>query len=78
MNINGTTFKSSKIRTALGLRSTSFTIDLVEDKVIFNVNGFGHGVGMSQYGANGMAKEGYDYKSILKHYYSNCEIKKIN
>ena len=33
---------------------------------------------MSQYGANGMAKEGYDYKDILKHYYKNCEIKKIN
>jgi len=78
MDINGITFKSSKIRTALGLRSTSFTIDVTDDKVIFNVNGFGHGVGMSQYGANGMAKEGYDYESILKHYYSNCEIKKIN
>lgn len=78
MTINGVTFKSSEIRTALGLRSTSFTVNVTNDKVIFNVNGFGHGVGMSQYGANGMAKEGYKYQDILKYYYTNCEIKKIN
>ena len=49
-----------------------------DNNVVFNVLGFGHGVGMSQYGANGMAKNGYGYKDILKHYYSNCDIKKIN
>ena len=76
-------FKSSPkchfpIKSIFKLRSTSFSIEIKEDKVNFIVNGFGHGVGMSQYGANGMAKEGYDYKDILKHYYKNCEIKKIN
>lgn len=78
LNINGEKFKGSEIKSIFKLRSTSFSIEIQEDKVNFIVNGFGHGVGMSQYGANGMAKEGYDYKDILKHYYKNCEIKKIN
>lgn len=78
LNINGKKFKGSEIKSIFKLRSTSFSIEIKEDKVNFIVNGFGHGVGMSQYGANGMAKEGYDYKAILKHYYKNCEIKKIN
>ena len=76
LNINGKKFKGSEIKSIFKLRSTSFSIEIKEDKVNFIVNGFGHGVGMSQYGANGMAKEGYDYKDILKHYYKNCEIKK--
>ncbi len=78
LNINRKKFKGSEIKSIFKLRSTSFSIEIKEDKVNFIVNGFGHGVGMSQYGANGMAKEGYDYKDILKHYYKNCEIKKIN
>ena len=78
LNINGKKFKGSEIKSIFKLRSTSFNIEIKEDKVNFIVNGFGHGVGMSQYGANGMAKEGYSYKDILKHYYKNCEIKKIN
>ena len=76
--INGKTFESSKIRSAFGLKSTSFTIKVDSDKVTFYVNGYGHGVGMSQYGSNGMAKNGYDYKQILNYYYKDCEIKKIN
>ncbi len=76
--INGKSFESSKIRSIFNLKSTSFTINVSSDKVIFNVNGYGHGVGMSQYGSNGMAKQGYNYKDILNHYYKNCEIKKIN
>lgn len=78
LSINGKSFDSDKIRSIFGLRSTSFDISISNDKVIFNVIGYGHGVGMSQYGANGMAKEGYNYKDILKHYYKNCVIKKIN
>lgn len=76
--INGKDFKASELRAVFSLKSTSFSIELKNDKVIFNVSGFGHGVGMSQYGANGMAKEGNDYTKILKYYYKNCEIKKIN
>ncbi len=76
--INNKKFDANKIRSAFNLKSTSFNIDVKSDKIIFNVNGYGHGVGMSQYGSNGMAKEGYNYKDILNHYYKNCEIKKIN
>lgn len=76
--INGKKFESSKIRSTFDLKSTSFTINVNNDKVVFNVNGYGHGVGMSQYGANGMAKAGYKYNDILTHYYKNCDIKKIN
>ena len=78
LTINGKNFNSNEIKNIFNLKSTSFDINILSDKVIFNVSGYGHGVGMSQYGANGMAKEGYNYQDILKHYYKNCEIKKIN
>lgn len=60
----------------LGLRSADFDIILKNDKAVFKTRGFGHGVGMSQYGANGMAKESYSYKNILKHYYPGTILKK--
>ena len=75
--INGKEFKSTDIRNKLGLRSTDFNITLDKDIITIKTKGFGHGVGMSQYGANGMAKEGYKYDDILKHYYTNIKIKKI-
>jgi len=78
ITINDKVFNGRDIRNIFGLRSTSFTINIENNMVHFNVLGYGHGVGMSQYGANGMAKEGYNYKQILKHYYKNCKIKKIN
>lgn len=78
MVINGKKVTSKTIQNAFGLKSTSFLTRVLEDKVIFTVTGYGHGVGMSQYGANGMAKQGYNYQEILKYYYKNCEIKKIN
>lgn len=76
--INDKIYDASKIRSIFNLKSTSFTIKLDSDTVTFYVNGYGHGVGMSQYGANGMAKEGYSYKEILSYYYQNSELKKIN
>ena len=54
-----------------------FSIIQNDKKVTITTKGFGHGVGMSQYGALGMAKEGYTYDKILKHYYLNTEIKKF-
>ena len=75
--INGKEFKSTDIRNKLGLRSTDFNITLDKDIITIKTKGFGHGVGMSQYGANGMAKEGYKYDDILKHYYTNIKIKKL-
>ena len=50
---------------------------LLEDEIIITTHGYGHGVGMSQYGANGMAKEGKNYKEILTYYYQGTIIKKI-
>lgn len=64
-----------EIRSALSLRSAVFEINYDEGFKI-TVKGCGHGVGMSQYGANEMAKSGSDYKEILTHYYSGVEIKK--
>lgn len=76
ISINGKTFTGVQVRTLLHLRSTDFDIRLGEP-IMITTRGSGHGVGMSQYGANGMAKEGHGYKDILNHYYQNVEILKI-
>lgn len=73
ININGKTFKGTEVRQLLGLRSTDFTIELGTD-IEITTKGYGHGVGMSQYGANEMAKLGKTYEEILNHYYQNIEI----
>lgn len=77
LTINGKNFKGTKLRTLLSLRSTDFNVE-VKDTIIITTKGYGHGVGMSQYGANEMAKKGYNYEQILKHYYQNIDIKKIS
>lgn len=64
-----------KLRDILGLRSANFTVRVENGTVTFTTTGYGHGVGMSQYGANGMAKAGYGYVDILQHYYSGVEVK---
>ena len=76
IKINNVNFTGSKISNIFGLRSTSFTIKKEGNNINITTTGFGHGVGMSQYGAEGMAIEGYKYDEILKHYYSGVEIKK--
>ena len=62
-------------RTLLGLRSANFTVDISKDKVSFKVIGYGHGVGMSQTGADALAKQGKNCEEIIKHFYSGVEIK---
>ncbi|HPT60392.1 MAG TPA: stage II sporulation protein D [Bacillota bacterium] len=64
------------VRTKLGLRSTNFTFEVSANGnyITFQTVGFGHGVGMSQYGADGMAKEGFDYKEILSFYYPGTQL----
>ena len=74
--INGTNFYGYEIRNKLTLRSTDFDID-IDNKINIKTRGYGHGVGMSQYGANEMAKLGYKYDEILNHYYTDIEIVKI-
>lgn len=71
-------FKGEEIRSKLGLNSTCFSWKADGDKITFIVTGYGHGVGMSQYGANYFAKEGKDYKEILAHYYTGTELRKYN
>ncbi len=77
ITINGVTFKGTEVRKKLDLRSTDFTITNDNDKYLITTKGYGHGVGMSQYGANGMASEGYNYQDILKYYYQNIEFSTI-
>lgn len=67
-------YKGTTFRSLLKLRSTDFDIMVNDNSVVFITRGFGHGVGMSQYGANGMANEGYNYIDILNHYYTNVSI----
>ena len=77
LNINGKDFKASDVTTALGLRSSFFEIQKNEEQIVIHTKGFGHGVGMSQYGAYGMAENGSNYQEILKYYYQGIEIQKI-
>lgn len=74
LDINGITFKGTDFRKRLGIRSTDFEIIVEGDNVNITTRGYGHGVGLSQYGANEMAKLGYTYKDILKYYYTGVDI----
>lgn len=66
-------------RTIFGLKSSNFTIKKQKNnKYTFEVKGYGHGVGMSQTGADSLAKQGKNAKEIIEHFYTNVEIKKIN
>lgn len=78
VDVCGTIYSGRDIREKLSLASSDF--DVVEDEngYTFETVGHGHGVGMSQYGANGMAEDGYSYDEILKHYYQGVSIEKIN
>ena len=77
LNINGTEFTGRELYDKLGLKSTDFSLKQDGDTIIIDTVGYGHGVGMSQYGAEGMALEGYSYKDILSHYYVGTSIKKL-
>ena len=77
VKVNDIEIKGTTFRTLLGLRSTDFVIELNEESAKITTYGFGHGVGMSQYGANGMANKGYTFRNILNHYYQNTFIKNI-
>lgn len=76
IQIGGKTFTGRDIRETLGLPSADFTLAIENGKLTAYTKGYGHGVGMSQYGANGMAKEGYTYKEILTHFYPGTELTK--
>jgi len=77
LKINNIEFKGTDLYNKLSLKSTDFDIQLYGDNIKIITKGYGHGVGMSQYGALGMAKEGYTYEEILTHYYKNTKIEKL-
>lgn len=77
LKINGIEFSGREVYNKLGIRSCDFEFVLVGNNVEIKTKGFGHGVGMSQYGAHGMAKRGYNYVEILKHYYTDTNLKKL-
>lgn len=69
------TYTGEEIRSIFSLRSPVFTVVSTENSITFNVLGYGHGIGMSQYGADYFARQGYTYKDILTHYYSGVVVK---
>lgn len=77
LKINEKCFKGRDFQKILNLRSNDFNINIDNDNVTIITKGFGHGVGMSQYGANALAKNNKTYKEILKYYYLGTEIKKL-
>lgn len=77
VELAGAEFSGREIREKLNLRSTDFTIEQKDEHFVFTTKGYGHGVGMSQYGANGMAAEGKSYVDILSHYYKDIDITEI-
>lgn len=78
LKIGGASFSGNDIKELFNLNSTDFSFSMQGGNVAINVTGYGHGVGMSQYGANAMAKAGKKFDEILKHYYTGVEIIKID
>ncbi|MDF2536545.1 MAG: stage sporulation protein [Bacillales bacterium] len=78
IEISGKLFTGRKIREELGLRSTDFSLTRNGKEIIVQTKGYGHGVGMSQYGANGLATDGKKYMDIISYYYQGVQISKID
>lgn len=74
LEISGTTFSGTQLRSLLNLRSTAFTLEDTGDHIRIATRGYGHRVGMSQYGANAMAQTGHTWQQILSHYYPGTTI----
>jgi len=74
LDVGGISMKGSTLRGLLGLRSACFEWDIQNNQFTFYVTGYGHGVGLSQYGANQMALDGADYREILMHYYTDVTV----
>lgn len=77
LEINGISFKGRDFQKDLSLRSNDFVVKEEDSNIIITTRGYGHGVGLSQYGANALAKQKKSYKEILKYYYQGTEIKKL-
>ena len=75
-DVGNMTVTGAEVRNALSLRSSCFEVRYEGEEAIITTKGYGHGVGMSQYGANSMAAEGKTWRDILNHYYTGCTITK--
>ena len=75
VNVGDKSYTGVELRNLLGLRSADFDIEIIDNAIKFTTRGYGHGVGLSQYGANGMANAGYNYKDIIRHYYTGVSVK---
>lgn len=73
-DICGITLSGRRMREIFGLKSTDFDLAYIDGAFVFKAHGYGHGVGMSQYGSNALAKEGKGYGEILSHYYPGTEL----
>ena len=74
--LGGVDIAGTALRSLFSLRSTAFTLEYTGGSFLFTVTGHGHGVGMSQHGANLMAAQGSDYTQILAHYYPGTQLVK--
>jgi len=72
ISLLGVSLTGTEARSLFGLRSSDFSLSQLGETLLFVCAGYGHGVGMSQYGANALAEEGWDYRQILSHYYPGC------
>lgn len=74
VQLGGITVEGTAVRELFGLQSTNFTVTTTGDSITFHTIGYGHGVGLSQYGAKYMAEQGADYREILSHYYQDTSL----
>ena len=77
MTIGGAAYTGAALRSRFALKSARFTAAVTEDGIAFEVTGSGHGVGMSQYGADAMAEGGSSFRQILEHYYTGAEVQQL-
>lgn len=77
LKINGIEIKGRTFQSKLELKSNDFELSELDNKIIITTKGYGHGVGMSQYGANALAKQNKTYEDIIKYYYQGTKIKKL-
>ena len=77
LEIGGESDSGVRLRQLFGLPSTAFTVSVEAGKIVFRTKGFGHRVGMSQYGADAMAVTGSSFREILEHYYPGIKVEEL-
>lgn len=78
LTVGGVELTGGQLRKLLGLRSACFTVSVKGEEMTFHVTGYGHGVGMSQYGANELAEQGRDFRQIIQWYYTGVNVERMD